>query len=117
MHGRTRSDVHREVENSRSGLVLGAEDSGRTSNRGREIQLDDESERLKGTLSMPLTETPEIAFSGEVTTGSYSRPMPFTGTVTQSYTNAAICGVPQGRLGVTKPVKRGRSSGSAVTFK
>ena len=44
-----------------------------------------------GTLSMPLTETPDIAFSGEVTTGSYS-PLTLTGTVTESYTGGATCG-------------------------
>ncbi len=68
-----------------------------------------------GTLSMPLTETPEIAFSGEVTTGPHS-PLTLTGTATEKYTGAALCGVPQGKLGVVKVVKKGTFTGSAVTF-
>ncbi len=68
-----------------------------------------------GTLSMPfLTETPGISFSGEAATGSYS-PLTFTGTATQSYADAATCGLP-GKLGAVKPVKKGTLSGSAVNF-
>ena len=50
VHGRTihRSQVHRDVENGRCGVVLGAESSGRNSNRGREVQVDAESETLDG---------------------------------------------------------------------
>jgi hypothetical protein len=44
-----------------------------------------------GTLSMPLTETPEIAFSAEVTSGAYS-PLTLTGTARESYTFGATCG-------------------------
>jgi hypothetical protein len=60
-----------------------------------------------GTLSLPLSETPGIALSGEVTTGSYS-PLTLSGTATESFTGAATCG--------TKAVKRGTFSGSAVNF-
>ncbi len=68
-----------------------------------------------GSLSMPLTETPDIAFSGEVTTGPYS-PLTLTGTATESYTRAAICGVPQGKKGVVKVVNKATFIGSAVSF-
>jgi hypothetical protein len=61
----------------------------------------------KGTLRMLLTETPRIAFSGEVTTGSYS-PLKLSGTVTESYTGAATCGA--------KKLKKGTFSASAVNF-
>ncbi len=67
-----------------------------------------------GTLSLPLTETPDVAFSGEVTTGPNS-PLTFTGTATESYARAAICGVPQGK-GVVKVVNKATFTGSAVTF-
>jgi hypothetical protein len=40
-------------------------------------------------------------------------PLTLVGTVSESYTNAAICGVPQGKLGVIKPVAKGTFSGSA----
>ena len=44
-----------------------------------------------GTLSMLLTETPDIAFSGEVTSGSYA-PLTLTGFATESFTFGATCG-------------------------
>jgi hypothetical protein len=56
---------------------------------------------------MLLTETPGVAFSGEVTSGSYA-PLTFSGTVTESYAGGATCGA--------KKVKKGTYSGSAVNF-
>jgi alpha-tubulin suppressor-like RCC1 family protein len=61
----------------------------------------------KGTLQMVLTEVPEVAFSGEVASGSYS-PLTFAGTAGESYAGGATCG--------TKKVKKGTFSGSAVDF-
>ena len=61
----------------------------------------------KGTLDMLLTETPGVAFSGEVTSGSYS-PLTFSGSATESYSGAATCSA--------KAVKKGTFSGSAVNF-
>ena len=72
-----------------------------------------------GTFSMPLTETPGIALASELESGPYS-PLTLSGTATESYTNAATCGIPQGRKGVVKPVTKGTFSGSfsgsAVSF-
>jgi alpha-tubulin suppressor-like RCC1 family protein len=68
-----------------------------------------------GTLSLPLTETAGIALSGELESGPYS-PLTLSGTASESYTNAAICGVPQGKKGVIKAVTKGTFSGSAVNF-
>ena len=67
-----------------------------------------------GTLSMLLTETPDIAFSGEVTTGSYA-PLTLAGFATESFTGAATCAEKVGKK-AAKPVKKGTFSGSAVTF-
>ncbi len=67
-----------------------------------------------GTVSMPLTETPDMPFSGEVTTGSYA-PLTLTGTATESYTGGATCGEKVGKK-AAKPVKKGTFSGSAVSF-
>jgi YVTN family beta-propeller protein len=67
-----------------------------------------------GTLTMPLTETPDIAFSGEVTIGPYS-PLTLTGTITESYTGGAACGE-KVRNKAAKAVKKGTFSGSAVSF-
>jgi hypothetical protein len=61
----------------------------------------------KGTLNMLLSETPPVAFSGEVASGTYS-PLTFSGTATESYDGAATCS--------TTPVKKGVFSGSAVNF-
>ncbi len=68
-----------------------------------------------GTLSMPLSETAGVALSSELESGPYS-PLTLSGTASESYTNAAMCGVPQGRRGVIKAVKQGTFSGSAVSF-
>jgi hypothetical protein len=67
-----------------------------------------------GALSMPLTETPDIAFSGEVTTGSYA-PLTLTGFATESYTGGATCVEKAGKK-AAKAVKKGTFSGSAVHF-
>jgi alpha-tubulin suppressor-like RCC1 family protein len=57
------------------------------------------------TLSLPLSETPGLVFSGELTSGSYA-PRGFSARLTESYN------VPCGG----KPVKKGTFSGSQVTF-
>ena len=83
LHGHTghRSDVHGNLENGRSGFVLGAHGGG------------------------PLTGTPEIAFSADVTSGSYS-PLALTGTATESFTGGATCGEKVGKK-AAKPIKKG----------
>jgi len=67
-----------------------------------------------GTLSMLLTETPDIAFSGEVTSGSYAL-LKLTGAVTERYIGGAKCGEKVGKKAV-KAVKKGTFTGSAVSF-
>ncbi len=64
-----------------------------------------------GILGMKLTEMPDTAFSGEVTTGSYV-PLTLTGFVTESFTDGATCGEKVGAK-TAKPVKNGKFSGSA----
>jgi alpha-tubulin suppressor-like RCC1 family protein len=58
-----------------------------------------------GRLSLPLSETPASAFSGEVTSAMFS-PLTFSGMATESY--SAPCG--------RKTVKKGTFSGTAVQF-
>jgi hypothetical protein len=60
-----------------------------------------------GTLSLLLTETLGVAFSGEVVTGSYS-PLTLSGKVSETYTGAATCSA--------KAVKKGTFIGSSVTL-
>jgi hypothetical protein len=64
-----------------------------------------------GPLSMQLAETPDIAFSGEVTSGSHA-PLALTGVVTESFTGGATCGESVGKK-APKPVRNGTFSGSA----
>jgi hypothetical protein len=67
-----------------------------------------------GTLNMLLTETPGVAFSGEVTSGPYA-PLTLLGTATESYTGGPTCGEKVGKK-AAKAVKKGTFSGSAVSF-
>jgi hypothetical protein len=67
-----------------------------------------------GTLSMLLTESPKSAFSGEVTSGSYS-PLALSGTATEGYTGGVTCGQKIGKK-APKPVVKATFSGSAVNF-
>jgi hypothetical protein len=69
----------------------------------------------KGTLNLLLSEAPGIALSGGLGSGPYS-PLGLSGLVAERYTNAATCGLPQGRRGVVKAVSKGTFSGSALDF-
>jgi hypothetical protein len=61
--------------------------------------------RSPGTLSLLLSETPGVAFGGEVASGSFSA-LALSGIATESYNGT--CGA--------QPVKKGSFSGSAVSF-
>jgi hypothetical protein len=67
-----------------------------------------------GTLSLPLTETSGVAFSGAVEAGTYSR-LPLSGTVSETFTGGAKCGQPEGKK-KAKPIKKGTFIGSAVSL-
>jgi len=67
----------------------------------------------EGTLSLPLSETGGVALTGELESGPYS-PLTLSGTASESYTNAAKCGLPQGKS--VTAVTKGRFTGSAVAF-
>ncbi len=67
-----------------------------------------------GSLSMLLTETPSVAFAGELATGSYA-PATLTGSATESFTGGAACGEKVGGK-AAKAVKKGTFVGSTVRF-
>jgi hypothetical protein len=67
-----------------------------------------------GVLTMLLTETPGVAFSGEVASGSHS-PLTPSGRATESYLSGATCGDKVGKK-AAKAVKRGTFTGSEVGF-
>jgi hypothetical protein len=60
-----------------------------------------------GTLAMLLSEEPSVAFSGEITAGSFS-PLTFSGDTSETFTGGTTCG--------TKAVKKGTFTGTTVAF-
>jgi hypothetical protein len=68
-----------------------------------------------GPLSLTLSETPHVSFSGEVTAGSFS-PLALGGTASQTYEGGAKCGVPEEGKKTAKAVKKGTFTGSQVVF-
>lgn len=72
----------------------------------------------KGTLILPLSEVAMTGLSGTLSGGPFGAT--HTGisaaSVFESFTGASLCGQPQGRLKVVKPVKSGIFSTSEVEF-
>ena len=67
-----------------------------------------------GPLSLVLSETPSVAFSGDATAGSFS-PLTFSGAATESYEGGPTCGQPNGTK-AAKAVKKGTFTGTTVSF-
>jgi hypothetical protein len=71
----------------------------------------------KGKLFMPVSETPMTGMSGTITGGPFSSSTPIKAAfVGELFKGAALCGVPQGKLQVVKPVKSGTFTTSEVEF-
>jgi hypothetical protein len=71
----------------------------------------------KGKLVMPLSEVALTGLSGTLSGGPFSSPASLSATsVAESFTGASMCGVPQGKLKIVKPVKAGTFSTSEVEF-
>jgi hypothetical protein len=71
----------------------------------------------KGSMVMPLSEAPLIGMSGTLTGGPFAAATNFkAASVFESFTGASLCGVPQGKNKVIKPVKAGVFSTSEVEF-
>lgn len=60
-----------------------------------------------GTLGMLLTEQPSVAFSGEITAGSFS-PLALSGGISETFTGGSTC--------ATKAVKKGTFTGTTVAL-
>jgi len=72
----------------------------------------------KGTLIMPLSEVPLTGISGTLKGGPFEASTPIkAASISESFTGASQCGVPQGKLKVVKPVKVGTFSTSEVEFR
>ena len=63
----------------------------------------------KGSFGFSVAGGGAAPLTSALTTGPFT-PMTLSGTVSESYTNAATCGVPQGRLGIIKAVTKGTFS-------
>jgi len=69
----------------------------------------------KGSLILPLSEAPLTGMTGSLKGGPFETATPFKATsVSESFTGASTCGVPQGKKAVVKPVKVGTFSTSEV---
>ena len=69
----------------------------------------------KGTLTVPVSEVPLVGMSGSLTGGPFETTTPVkAASVLESFTGAALCGVPQGRKGTVKAVKAGTFSTGEV---
>jgi hypothetical protein len=67
-----------------------------------------------GTLIVPVTEVPGVALTGKLEGGPLTEPLAITGgTVSESYTGGASCGVPSGKKAV-KAVTKGTFAGTEV---
>ena len=72
----------------------------------------------KGTLVMPLSEVSLTGISGTLKGGPLEASTPMkASSIAESFTGASLCGVPQGKLQVVKPVKVGTFSTSEVEFR
>jgi hypothetical protein len=67
-----------------------------------------------GTLGILLTETPSVAFSGELTADPFS-PVALSGKTSMTFTGGTTCGVAQGKK-KAKAVKKGMFTGTTVAF-
>jgi hypothetical protein len=72
----------------------------------------------KGTLVVPLSEVPMTGISGTLKGGPLEVSTPIkAASIAESFTGASICGQPQGKRQVVKPVKAGTFSTSEVEFR
>jgi alpha-tubulin suppressor-like RCC1 family protein len=69
----------------------------------------------KASFSLPLTEQAGASLTSTLTKGPFM-PLTGTGTASEKFTGAALCGVPQGALKVIKAVTKGTFTASAVSF-
>jgi len=69
----------------------------------------------KGTLAFPVSETGIAGLAGSLKGGPFETAVPVkAASVSESFTGAQYCGVPQGAKGVVKPVKAGSFSTGEV---
>ncbi|TMK27117.1 MAG: hypothetical protein E6G62_00775 [Actinobacteria bacterium] len=72
----------------------------------------------KGTLTVPLSEAALTGISGTLTGGPFDTSTPIKAAlIVESFKGASMCGQPQGKLQIVKPVKAGTFSTSEVEFR
>ncbi len=112
-----RSVVQDHADDGRPGVVLGAERSGRIRERApAKYKWTPKAKPATSTgpLSLVLSETPSVAFSGEVTAGPFS-PLKLSGAVSETYEGGQTCGQSVGGK-KAKAVKKGSFTGTTVAF-
>jgi hypothetical protein len=67
-----------------------------------------------GALGLVLTETSGVAFSGGLSSGTYS-PLSLSGTISEHFAGGSKCGVAEGKK-AAKAVKKGTLKGSEASF-
>jgi hypothetical protein len=71
----------------------------------------------KGTLTVPVSETATSGVTGSLKGGPFQTAVPMNASsIFESFTGASMCGIPQGRKAVIKPVRVGYFSTSEVQF-
>ncbi|HEY4428938.1 MAG TPA: fibronectin type III domain-containing protein [Solirubrobacteraceae bacterium] len=71
----------------------------------------------KGTLTVPVSETAISGVTGSLKGGPFQTAVPMNASsIFESFTGASMCGIPQGRKAVIKPVRVGYFSTSEVQF-
>lgn len=71
----------------------------------------------KGAMTLPLSEVPLVGMVGTVSGGPLESATSFeAASISESFTGAAMCGIPQGKRSIIKPVRTGYFSTSEVVF-
>jgi hypothetical protein len=72
----------------------------------------------KGTLTVPLSEAPMTGISGTLKGGPFEASTPIkAASIAETFKGASMCGLPQGKLQIVKPVKVGTFSTSETEFR
>ncbi len=102
-----------------SALTSSSTEPTKSAGTGLSITWSENEGVSKGTLLMPVSESSLTGVSGSLKAGGpFGSATPIkASTITESFTGASMCGVPQGKLKVEKPVKLGTFTTSEVEFR
>jgi hypothetical protein len=88
-----------------------------TASKGVSITWNELEGTSKGSMVLPVTETPLTGMSGSISGGPFGTATPIkASSISEAFTGATQCGVPQGKRLIVKPVRAGTFSTSEVEF-